>query len=128
MSGVIDRDGTQWEHCNGCAKLVRINDLWFGKIRPELIEPRQRQIDAWVAEADASPMIKCDLCDGTGTRADGLERFGPAWVAWSHGCNGCFGTGQRHSIGPRSSGPELTSDEMLELCSECINPQEKMDD
>jgi hypothetical protein len=23
MSGVIDRDGQQWEHCNGCGELRR---------------------------------------------------------------------------------------------------------
>lgn len=42
MSGVIDEDGTQWEHCNGCTgegtedfsergKWVRIEDLTYEK-------------------------------------------------------------------------------------------------
>lgn len=29
MSGVIDKDGTQWEHCNGCGKMVRLEDLGY---------------------------------------------------------------------------------------------------
>src|SRR5438309_6822465 len=111
MSGVIDKDGQQWEHCNGCDEFVKIEDLLYAKIRPELIPARQARIDAWVAEADASPMITCDLCNGTGTRPD-AARFGPQWLKWSGGCNGCQGMGERHTIGPRGSGPPLTGDEM----------------
>jgi len=29
MSGVIDEDGQQWEHCNGCTRFVRIEDLGY---------------------------------------------------------------------------------------------------
>lgn len=29
MSGVIDEDGQQWEHCNGCTKFIRIEDLLY---------------------------------------------------------------------------------------------------
>jgi hypothetical protein len=29
MSGVIDRDGQQWEHCNECGKFVRIEYLKY---------------------------------------------------------------------------------------------------
>ena len=36
----------------------------------------------------------CTLCDGTGTRPDGLERFGAERMAEMKGCNGCEGTGQ----------------------------------
>lgn len=37
----------------------------------------------------------CILCEATGTRADGLERFGPEWVEQMNGCNGCLGTGEQ---------------------------------
>lgn len=36
----------------------------------------------------------CRLCNGTGVRPDGLEKFGPEWVEATKGCNGCQGTGQ----------------------------------
>jgi len=39
--------------------------------------------------------VRCDTCDGTGTRDDGLERFGADWVASMNGCNGCHGKGYR---------------------------------
>ena len=29
MSGVIDEDGTQWEHCSLCSKFVRIEELKY---------------------------------------------------------------------------------------------------
>jgi hypothetical protein len=29
MSGVIDKDGTQWERCNGCTRYVNIDDLLY---------------------------------------------------------------------------------------------------
>lgn len=29
MSGVIDDNGVQWEHCNGCGKWVRIDNLGY---------------------------------------------------------------------------------------------------
>lgn len=29
MSGVIDDDGTQWEHCNNCGKWVKIQNLRY---------------------------------------------------------------------------------------------------
>jgi len=35
MSGVIDDDGTQWEHCNVCRKFVRIQDLEYEDPSPE---------------------------------------------------------------------------------------------
>ena len=31
MSGVIDNNGQQWEHCTACSKYVRIDDLGFLK-------------------------------------------------------------------------------------------------
>jgi hypothetical protein len=31
MSGVLDEDGTQWEHCNRCGTWVRIQDLVYEK-------------------------------------------------------------------------------------------------
>jgi len=32
MSGVIDDNGQQWEHCNGCEEWVKLEDL--GYLRP----------------------------------------------------------------------------------------------
>lgn len=29
MSGVIDENGVQWEHCTACAKFVKIDDLGY---------------------------------------------------------------------------------------------------
>lgn len=29
MSGVIDEDGQQWEHCDGCTKFVKIEELLY---------------------------------------------------------------------------------------------------
>ena len=37
----------------------------------------------------------CHLCNGTGTRPDGIERFGEAWAESNGGCNGCSGEGTR---------------------------------
>ena len=34
MSGVIDEDGTQWEHCNDCGKFVRIEHLRYKQPSP----------------------------------------------------------------------------------------------
>ena len=31
MSGVIDKRGQQWEHCNICSEFVRIQDLGYEK-------------------------------------------------------------------------------------------------
>jgi hypothetical protein len=36
----------------------------------------------------------CTLCNGTGVRPDGLERFGEEWMQNTGGCNGCKGTGK----------------------------------
>jgi hypothetical protein len=35
----------------------------------------------------------CWLCDGTGVRPGGRERFGDAWFKGCNGCNGCSGNG-----------------------------------
>lgn len=29
MSGVVDKDGQQWEHCSGCNNWIKIQDLGF---------------------------------------------------------------------------------------------------
>jgi hypothetical protein len=97
MSGVIDSDGTQWEHCNGCGEFVRMDDLLYGRIRPELIEAREARIDAWVAEAENAPKVPCTWCAGTGTRPDGD-------FAWCGGCNGCLGAGEVSTLGHRGRG------------------------
>ena len=44
-------------------------------------------------EKDPANQEVCNLCDGTGTRPDGIERFGEEWAKWCNGCNGCQGTG-----------------------------------
>lgn len=31
MSGIIDDRGTQWEHCNGCGALIKLDDLGYLK-------------------------------------------------------------------------------------------------
>lgn len=31
MSGVIDKDGTQWEHCDGCYDWTKFKDLGYLK-------------------------------------------------------------------------------------------------
>lgn len=31
MAGVIDNNNVQWEHCNECAKYVRLTDLGYEK-------------------------------------------------------------------------------------------------
>lgn len=31
MSGVIDDNGQQWEHCCSCGKFVKIQKLWYEK-------------------------------------------------------------------------------------------------
>lgn len=118
MSGVIDDNGVGWERCNGCGEFVRMDELLYARIRPELIEAREARADAWVAEAEASPMIECYLCAGTGVRPD-WRRFRAEPF-----CNGCESTGRRHEIGPRGRGPRLTGDELLDLCNACARDDE----
>lgn len=45
--------------------------------------------------ADPRNTETCELCDGTGVRPGGLERFGQAWFDSCNGCNGCSGIGAR---------------------------------
>jgi hypothetical protein len=52
----------------------------------------------WEAKRLAIPKVTCELCNGTGTRPDGLSRFGAEWVKNTKGCNGCRGTGQHDDI------------------------------
>lgn len=35
MSGVIDENDVQWEHCNDCSEFIRINKLGYLKPTPE---------------------------------------------------------------------------------------------
>lgn len=51
--------------------------------------------EAHAAKLAALKEEPCDLCHGTGTRPDGLERFGAEWLKASNGCNGCQGKGTR---------------------------------
>lgn len=61
-----------------------VGGRWTGALDPEY-DPR----------TDPRNIEVCDLCSGTGTRPDGLARFGADWVKSTHGCNGCYGTGKR---------------------------------
>lgn len=47
--------------------------------------------------------VTCDICNGTGRRPDGLERFGAEWVERMNGCNGCHGTGFREELAPEQA-------------------------
>lgn len=51
MSGVIDEDGTQWEHCNACGGWVRIQDLLYEAKSEE--HPYGRDLCATCATAKA---------------------------------------------------------------------------
>lgn len=51
-------------------------------------------LDGYDPTKDPTNVVTCDLCHGTGTRPDGLAKFGAAWVEAMHGCNGCNGTGK----------------------------------
>ena len=43
---------------------------------------------------DPDNIVTCSLCNGTGTRPDGVLRFGKEWAESCNGCNGCNGTGK----------------------------------
>lgn len=61
-----------------------VGGRWTGALDPDydpLTDPRNTEV--------------CDLCSGTGTRPDGLARFGAEWVKSTNGCNGCGGKGTR---------------------------------
>lgn len=45
-------------------------------------------------ESDPRNVEVCTLCGGSGTRPDGIARFGEDWARHCNGCNGCQGTGQ----------------------------------
>lgn len=55
----------------------------------------QGLLDGYDPQGNPENWEACDLCGGTGTRPDGLERFGPEWVEQMGGCNGCQGKGER---------------------------------
>ena len=42
MSGVIDKSGQQWEHCNECGKFVRIQ--WLRYEKPSIQFPCGRDL------------------------------------------------------------------------------------
>ncbi len=35
MSGVVDDNGQQWEHCTQCGKWVRFQNLWYEEPTPK---------------------------------------------------------------------------------------------
>lgn len=42
MSGVIDDNGVQWEHCNDCGKFVRLTNL--GYLKPSEAYPHGKDL------------------------------------------------------------------------------------
>lgn len=58
----------------------QIGGRWTGKLSG--YDPR----------LDPDNIKTCSLCNGTGKRPD-AEQFGPEWLEWSGGCNGCGGKG-----------------------------------
>jgi hypothetical protein len=61
-------------------------------------------LDGYEPENDPQNLVTCDVCSGTGTRPDGLERFGQEWVDSVNGCNGCRGKGV-HTAWPTEWAP-----------------------
>jgi hypothetical protein len=116
MGGVIDEDGTQWEHCNACGAWVDIMYLRFGTVTEEMADEIDARAKAWAEEE--RPLEDCDLCAGTGTRPGGLEEFGQQWFDWSNGCNGCMGQGKRPVGGNRGWHP-IDRTAGLDLCDDC---------
>jgi len=54
-------------------------------------------VRGYEADKDPEHIETCILCNGTGTRPDGLGLFGAEWVKEMNGCNGCKGEGKRTS-------------------------------
>ena len=40
MAGVVDSNGVQWEHCNGCGSFVKLHDLGFQRPCSEYLTGR----------------------------------------------------------------------------------------
>lgn len=59
MSGVIDKDGVQWEHCNECGKFVKIQELGY---QPHSLK--------WNGP--------CDICLECANKAPNIEQIIPA--------------------------------------------------
>lgn len=64
MSGVIDEDGTQWEHCNVCAGWVRIEELHY--------EPPSQKFDCG---RDVGPCCWDPATGRASQRADRIEQI-----------------------------------------------------
>ena len=50
-------------------------------------------VPGYNSHKDPAHLVTCQLCHGTGRRPD-ADTFDAAWLKWSHGCNGCMGTGK----------------------------------
>jgi hypothetical protein len=72
---------TYWHNPNGFWDWYQIGGRWTG------------HLDGYNPETDPRNTERCITCNGTGTRPDGLSRFGQAWVDEMNGCNGCLGKG-----------------------------------
>lgn len=55
------------------------------------------RLDGYKPHLDPANLETCLICGGSGTRADGVERFGQEWADACGGCNGCNGLGMRVS-------------------------------
>lgn len=78
-NGECFREGSRWDWW-------QIGGRWTGAIA-----------DGYEPADDIANYEQCDLCAGTGRRADWakFEADSPGWLEWSGGCNGCMGKGQR---------------------------------
>lgn len=58
MSGVVDKNGQQWEHCNNCGEWVKILDLFYGPMIA--VAPKEKWLDLCLrcAERSQSPDVQ----------------------------------------------------------------------
>jgi len=118
MAGVIMEDGTQYERCNCCGEWVDIMYLAYGTITPEMADEADAKAKAWAEEP--RPLVTCEMCAGTGTRPDGVERFGQAWSDACGGCNVCHGEGTHLEGGSRGWHP-VDRTAKFDLCPDCAD-------
>ena len=58
MSGVIDKNGQQWEHCNCCGKWVEFENLEYDIPNPEAQKKYASPECPWISDGQ-----KLDLCE-----------------------------------------------------------------
>lgn len=83
---VTDEDGeTYWTNPRSFWDWWQIGGRWTG------------YLSDYDPNLDPNNIETCTPCGGSGTRPDGVERFGAEWAEANNGCNGCNGTGMRIS-------------------------------